>query len=408
MIIIPVGCTLVLLAGLFFLLAEYRKARPTERLPITKGTKIAVISVLKPVNDTRMYEKIGRTLVTFLPAEVHIAGYASEQLKPEEGRIFFHHLYRFRRLSFGRFLAGFKMLAWLIKSSPLIIISSSPDLYLVTFWYSVLFNVRFYLDIRENYLANVLKTPVFPFWLRYPLGYTLRFTERVAARYATGFIVAEGVYMKQLPFLKGRIALLENKIPRSLLYNLPLKPVPHKLREGSVKLLYSGTIGLHYGIFEAIDLAEALHILNPEVTLNIIGYCADLKLLRQVKNRISSLPFVFLEGGERLVNHNRLISLASECHVGLLPYRPSESTNGRIPTKLFEYLALRIPMVIQHNPEWEAISNLWGASIGINFANFEADKVLYALQNTTFYTNGIPNGIFWNEQEMLLVDFISQ
>ncbi|MES2387312.1 MAG: hypothetical protein V4543_04880, partial [Bacteroidota bacterium] len=80
------------------------KNRPQTRQAAgdNSGIKIAIVSVLKPVNDTRMYEKIAKTAVTYLQAEVLILGYSAENALPDNPAIKFFPFFRFSRLSLGR------------------------------------------------------------------------------------------------------------------------------------------------------------------------------------------------------------------------------------------------------------------------------------------------------------------
>ena len=77
-------------------------------------SKILIASVLKPVDDTRMYEKIGLALAKIDKADIHIAGFASNNVS-EYDNIEFHHLFKFNRLSLRRLLSSWKLWKLLIK-----------------------------------------------------------------------------------------------------------------------------------------------------------------------------------------------------------------------------------------------------------------------------------------------------
>ena len=64
-----------------------------------------------------------------------------------------------------------------------------------------------------------------------------------------------------------------------------------------VMLLYSGTIAEVYGIFEAIELTEKLHKINPNIRLHIIGFCAQNHTLLQLQDQIRNKPYITLTGG---------------------------------------------------------------------------------------------------------------
>ena len=218
-----------------------------------KKGSILIVSLLKPVTDTRMYEKFARTLVTNLPLNVHIAGFAIEGDLPEENAIFFHPLFKFSRLSFARFTAFFKLYQLMRKLKPELIIVNNLDFLPVVTIYSVLFNVPFVFDVRENYMLNIFSTPVFPRIIRWPLGNFVRAVEKISSRFAFGHIVAEKVYLQQLPFLSNNTIVQENKVSEAIIRRFSIKKGPIRLKMVQIKLLYTGTIGLHYGILEAIS-----------------------------------------------------------------------------------------------------------------------------------------------------------
>ena len=62
-----------------------------------KKRRIVLASLLKPVNDTRMFEKIGVSLAQSGQYEVHIIGYPSGT-SVSEPNVHFHPLPRFKNI----------------------------------------------------------------------------------------------------------------------------------------------------------------------------------------------------------------------------------------------------------------------------------------------------------------------
>src|SRR5437660_1638590 len=107
-----------------------------------RKTRILIASLLKPVNDTRMYEKMGRSLAKLPDTEIHICGYQSPL--PDCPEIHFHPLFHFKRLSFNRLAAQGKYYQLLLKVKPDAIIVNTYELLLVSLTYSILFNAKLY------------------------------------------------------------------------------------------------------------------------------------------------------------------------------------------------------------------------------------------------------------------------
>ena len=101
------------------------------------NTRILLASVLKPVDDTRMYEKLGKAFAKIDKAEIHIAGFHANNVVPEE-KIELHPLFNFDRLSYRRFGASLKIWLLLIKVKPEVIIANTHELLIVIILYKIL------------------------------------------------------------------------------------------------------------------------------------------------------------------------------------------------------------------------------------------------------------------------------
>src|SRR5882762_5255587 len=95
-----------------------------------KKRRIVIASVLKPVDDTRMLDKMGRTLEAAGTYEISIIGYPSQR-NPDGGSITLYPLKAFTRLSAGRFFAPLKVLLLLLKLKPEILIVNTHELLIV-------------------------------------------------------------------------------------------------------------------------------------------------------------------------------------------------------------------------------------------------------------------------------------
>lgn len=363
--------------------------------------KIVLGSVLKPVNDARMYEKIAISLSRLEGLEIHIAGFrASVHNPPPNIRI--HPLFHFRRLDLKRFLAPWKFYKLLIKVKPEIVLITTHDLLIVTCLYKILFGGKIIYDVQENYYRNIAFTHTFPPVLRNLIAGWVRLKEMVSRPFITGYLLAEKNYEKEFSFTKGKSVIIENK-GRKPAHSLPPKPPFSE----EIRLLYSGTISEGYGIMEAIDLAVKLHELDSRITLTIIGYSSKNQLIKLLKEKLEAYPFIHLTGGDRLVPHPEILKEIGRSHFGLLPYQPNKSTMNCIPTKLYEYLAYRLPMIVQHNPVWEEKIAPFPAGIMIDYADFNPPEVLQKMTGTTFFRTLPGDDIYWEAEEKKLLSYFN-
>lgn len=315
--------------------------------------RIVLASLLKPVNDTRMYEKFAVPLAQTNQYDVHVIGFEAKQAKPTEN-ITFHTLFSGKRLSIKRFGTGLKYFNLLLKLKPEVIIVSSPDLLLFTVAYKIIFGTKILYDVQENYFANIVYTPVYPSWIRKPLGHFVRLTE-IGLSYAFDhFILAERCYEQELSFIGNRYTIIENKFqPPTPDWTPPPPRIPTK---GNIKLLYSGTIAEHYGIWEAIDIAKSFYKYDKSTILTIIGYCAKESLWQELKKEISKHPFIILKGGSSLVAHEHILAEIKKHNIGLLTYQNISNHNGRIPTKYYEYLTNNLNLLITKHTKLKGIA----------------------------------------------------
>ncbi|UOQ51541.1 glycosyltransferase [Hymenobacter cellulosivorans] len=369
-------------------------------------TTFLLASVLKPLDDTRMYGKFGRTLVERAGEQhtVHIAGRWAPAPADTPVGIRFHSLLRGSRLSWQRLGAQWRYWRLLHQVQPDVVLVHAPELLPLTLlWHRLGSGRKFLYDVRENYALNIRTQQVYPPWLRGLLAGLVRGLETMVARRAAGIILAERSYAEELPFAKPRrTVVLENKFasepetPAAAPTRLMLMPRPGE----TLRLLYSGTISELNGVFEAVEFTLRLRQHWPQAHLTIIGFCQRPEQLQRLRTVIAANPgAVTLIGGDALVPHARIVAAIAQSHLGLLPYRPHPSTWRCVPTKLFEYLASGLPVLIPDNPYWTGIVARHQAGAVVSFdETFAVPAVVAQLTAAPFYPYGVPAEAFWQSE----------
>ena len=381
-----------------------------------KKRRIVLASILKPVNDTRMFEKIGVSLAQSSEYEVHIIGYPIDA-SISESNIHFHPLPRFKRLSVGRFAARLKTLKFIIKVKPEILIVTTSELLGVAVLIRILFGTKIIYDIQENYWRNILYTDAFPKIIRPLIASFVRLKEWATSPFFSRFLLAEKCYAYELGFLKNKFVVIENKckVPYDF-HRVPNKEF--------IELIFTGTLAESTGIFQAIDLSKKLHTVESKIRLTIIGYCAQQKVLTQIEDEVSKNSFIRLVGGRNLVPHSEIMNAIATANFGIIRYPVSRHTENRVPTKLYEYLACQLPILLQNHKPWVETSNPFDASIEINYENPDIESILKQISTRSFYSNispevredtnlgdysGNSNGfdsLTWQNEEKKLLDLV--
>ncbi|WP_276499511.1 glycosyltransferase [Pontibacter litorisediminis] len=368
-------------------------------------TRVLLASLLKPVNDTRMYEKLGLSLSKFAETQVDIAGFQAPLPVTAPANLHFHPIFDFKRLSLDRFRAQQKYKQLLRQLKPHLIIACTHELLLASLSYCQKYGAQLVYDVQENYTLNLTSQENYPPLLRQLLALGVAQAERKASQSIAHFLLAEESYADELPFLqKGKYTVIGNKYKPAPGYTLPATPV--QVAQQPLRLLYSGTIAEVYGVFEAVSFAEALHELEPSTSLTIIGYSARSHTLQQLKERIKGKRYIKLIGGDKLVPHQQILEQVQESNLGLLPYQPHPSTERCIPTKLYEYVAHALPVLVQQNPLWQSITAAYQAGIAIDFRQAPPQDLLPRIRQSQFYTSGIPAEVFWETEEAKLLEII--
>ncbi|WP_205504535.1 glycosyltransferase [Rufibacter psychrotolerans] len=363
--------------------------------------RILLASLLKPVSDTRLFEKIGLALAQMPQAEVHVAGFRAPLPGSAAGssNLHFHPVFHFKRLSWGRLKAQRTYWKLLQRVKPHLLIVGTHELLPLSWWYCRANTCKLVYDVQENYFLNLTTQEVYGgFWGKL-LGQLVRGMEKALAPRISHFFLAERSYAQELPFLSHRYTILENKYLPVPTLDATFRKTPVKLAEHlPLRLLYSGTISRLYGVREAVAFTRQLRQWVPQAELTIIGYSAETAFLEELRRLIAPLPFVQLMGGDRLVPHQEIVAQEQLHHIGLLPYRPHPSTFSCIPTKLYEYLGNGLVIITEENPLWQAILEETNAGVTLSFAEGLTAEKVEVLLGQPYYQQGIPPQVFWREE----------
>ncbi|WP_324670717.1 glycosyltransferase [Hymenobacter sp. GOD-10R] len=359
---------------------------------------LLLASVLKPLDDTRMYGKFGRTLASRPDLDVHVAGRRAPRPENAPPNLHTHELLAGSRLSLGRLVAQWRYWQLLKQVKPRLVIVHAPELLPLTLlWRSLGGERHFVYDVRENYALNILTQQVYPSWLRRILASLVRRAEKAAARRAAKIILAERSYADELPFATAeRTVILENKYQPQPGEAVPTQARPIPEPDAPLQLLYSGTISKLNGVFEAIGFAQKLREQWPAAHLTIIGFCQQPEVLAQLQAIVAADPGITLIGGGELIPHARIVAEIQRSHLGLLPYQHHPSSARCMPTKLFEYLANGLPILTPPAALWTDVVNELQAGMNVTFRPpFETPNFAERLRAHHFYPRGIPPEAFW-------------
>ena len=364
-------------------------------------TKIVIASILKPIDDTRAFEKMAISLGQTNKYQINIIGF-SAKIPATDLDIHFHPIFNFKRLSIGRLFAPLKYFSLLLKLKPEVIIVNTYEILIVTCLYRIIFGGKIVYDVQENYYRNLLHSEEHSVFIRTLSAIAVRSIEYLSSPVIAHNLLAERNYEQEFSFTKGKSTIIENKFKK--LGEISRK---EKMQDNTIQLLYSGTIAESYGIFDAITLAEKLHAIDHNIRLKIIGYCASQNTLNKISQLINNKSFIEVLGGNKLIAHQDILTAIQEADFGLISYKPNKSTENCIPTRIYEYLGLQLPFVLPKNPHWEETCQPFNACISIDYMNYDAGDILTQLKTKTFYDTTPPDpNIYWESEAKKLLQVV--
>ena len=374
-----------------------------------KKRRIVLASILKPVDDTRMFWKMGISLAQAGLYEVIIVGYPPSST-PSFPAVQFISFDTFPRISYKRVLAKWNVFLKVWKLKPDILIFNTHELLLPAVLLKICFGTTIVYDVQENYYRNILHSGSFPWIVRWPLAFLVRFKEKLLAPSIDHFFLAEKAYETEFRFHRSGWTVIENK-------GLTPDPSPEErgavlaFREGlhsslssgegrgeALRLLFSGTLAESTGVFQAIQLAKELHLLDASITLNIIGHATLQRVQKKILNEIQGNEYICLIGGDRLVPHSDIMKAIHQADAGIISYPPSHYTKNSHPTKLFEYLSAQLPIILERHWPWTEHYLQYQPFIFFDFSKPDYPALLHELKTKQCYSR-VPEDVTWASEQ---------
>lgn len=366
--------------------------------------KTVVASVLKPVDDTRMYEKLGLSLLQTNRYEVNIIGFTAKN-PPLDNDIRFFPIFSMKRTSYQRLLVTFRLFYYMLRIRPTLIILTTYEILPAALLFKLYHPAcRLVYDIQENYALNILSNQSYSLKARL-IAKGIRKLETFSQKFISLNILAERCYAKELSFLAKSVVILNKaKQPQhSIWQTSTLKHAQQSSNKHPV-LIFCGTISKDYGVFQAICLAEKLVNFFPELIAKFIGQVHDSTLLKKLKKNQN--PHLLFHIDTQPVPHPQIMYEMAVADFGLVAHQPTPSIRNCFPTRIYELMSLNKPIILQEHPLWTNYCKPWDACIPIDYNNFDAEWVAEQMKQQKFYKKGKPDDIYWESEEEKLIKAI--
>jgi len=200
--------------------------------------------------------------------------------------------------------------------------------------------VPYILDVRDLWPDSVIELDAMKnrFFIR-----ILEKLERWVYRGATAISLAVPGFRERIAAKiksKADFVDLPNGVPEFMLTEEPRPVFFQNAIEEKFVVLFSGNMGIAQGLDRVMDAAKMLKS-REEIMFVFVGDGVKKTELEKEAVQSGLKNVIFVESQAR----SEMASIISAAHVGLVPLRNVELFKNALPSKMFEYLARKVPLV---------------------------------------------------------------
>lgn len=251
----------------------------------------------------------------------------------------------------SRLVYLFKLLLFLVRSMwflsyehakkryDLIHVHSVPDFEVFAAWFPKLTGAKIILDIHDivpEFYASKFRTKHDSLMFKLLIA-----VERASIRFSDHLIVANHVWEERLE--KRSVAAAKC----TTILNFPDTAIFQ--RHGRIRndekfvILYPGTLNYHQGVDVAIRAFYIVKDLIPEAELHIYGDGDQRVFLQSLISRLRLQERVFLR---HTISLHEIPIVIENADLGIVPKRKSGFGNEAFSTKVLEFMALGVPVIL--------------------------------------------------------------
>ena len=198
---------------------------------------------------------------------------------------------------------------------------------------------RVVYDCHEDNVGYALQKPYIPRPLRRPVSMAVAHYEKRAADRLDAVVTADSGVGERFEQLGARTVTVYN-FPRLELFDVS-EPI-----EKTIDLVYHGSVPA-YHLAECFAIDDAVRRRGRTVQWLFFGSLSDIERARaEAAARGAADRFLF----EGPVPHTRVAHKVATARLGIIPLPDLPKFRHNIPTKLFEFMALRMPVVLSDLP----------------------------------------------------------
>ncbi|MDW8302527.1 MAG: glycosyltransferase [Bacteroidia bacterium] len=253
--------------------------------------------------------------------------------------------------------------------------------------------IKVIYDVHENYAKNIRFAKYYPQYLKPFLLQYLRYCQSFVHKYVDAVIYAEQSYDNYLQFKSDRVFYVLNAyqpIEPAKSYELNFNPDTYELI-----LLYTGNIAKEWGILNALKTWKLLQKrYKTALVIAGSGIFTDIPIHSDiyVYPHQNYLPY------EHIVRLLTEMGKVKEKVLGLMLYEPLPNIMECLPTKWFEFVYYRIPILYTANTYWDNLNQ----RLDFGLSDLHIDSIqlplVYYRRSSEWYEE-----YTWQNQQKVLV-----
>lgn len=208
-------------------------------------------------------------------------------------------------------------------------------------------------DMHENVVADIRTKPWLPSWARGAIADAVGRGMRVWLRDAC-VVFAESSYPRDYPWItRGTTVLNLPRLDELLAIRAP--------RSAAFRVAYVGSITAQRGSLTTIEALGLLRARGIDAGFDLVGLVdqAHADEIRAAAVR-AGVADVVLHG---YLPPGPAYAIAARCSVGLAVLDDDPNLRDSYPTKLFEYMALGLPVIVSDFPLWRDVVDAAGCGV---------------------------------------------
>jgi glycosyltransferase involved in cell wall biosynthesis len=210
----------------------------------------------------------------------------------------------------------------------------------------LLFRKKVVYDVHEDFPSMMLHKLYIPKILRTIISKAIYLIEQMSTRVFDGIVTADPFVLNAFPHVPSN--------RKMVFYNLPsldiFKELPHDPSEKSYDIVYLGGMSERAGTFILIEAIQNLVLSGLKPRILLIGYFDNDKSKVEIMNEVIKRRLGEYFDIRGRVPHQEVPKLLSKAKIGVVSMQPVPKFLKNIPSKLFEYLACGLPVVVSDLP----------------------------------------------------------